>query len=177
MQALAKTGKFKCALRRNKRIFQTAVLTTFPEKWLSKLIILLNSISNVFVLFHPLCLILLFYLKLLQQQISKPGIIIIFAWESLGSTKANNEKTVLCRLHPEYLHKVGDDKHTSELTSHQLPWGLSVSLPPLSVCSLTSVTAEKRSVQSLFSFSILFFITIHFSLQLPSTLLLHYKLV
>lgn len=41
---------------------------------------------------------------------------------------------MLCCLHPKHLHlqKVGDDKHTSELTSHQLPWGLSSSLLPLS---------------------------------------------
>lgn len=72
-----------------------------------------------------------------------------------------------------------DDRHTSELTSHQLPWGLSVSLPPslsltlslsLSVCSLTSVTAEKRFVQSLLSFSIFFCITIHFTTIFHSTI-------
>ncbi len=73
-----------------RRSFKLVVLTTFAEKWFFKLIIRkirLNSLSNVFVLLHPLCLILLFYLKLLQHHISKMSIVITVSWESLGSEK------------------------------------------------------------------------------------------
>lgn len=78
MQALAKKGKFKRALQRSKNVSYC----TFPVNCSFKHISGKNLASlniNVFIRVQFLCLILLYYLKLLQQEISKMGIIIIFA--------------------------------------------------------------------------------------------------
>lgn len=185
MQALAKKGKFKRALQRSKNVsYCTFPVNCFFRRISGRNLAYLNI--NVFIRVHFRCLILLYYLKLLQQEISKMGIIIIFAWVSRSQHKANNEKPVLCRLHPKHLHRQKEttDIHQSwhltnypEVSSSLSPLpslSLLPSLSPslsLSVCSLTSVTAEKRFMQSLQSFST-FCITIHFT----NGLSFHHKL-
>lgn len=102
MQALAKKGKFKRALQRSKNVsYCTFPVNCFFRRISGRNLAYLNI--NVFIRVHFRCLILLYYLKLLQQEISKMGIIIIFAWVSRSQHKANNEKPVLCRLHPKHL--------------------------------------------------------------------------
>lgn len=149
-----------------------------------KLLFQINHWENL--LTHPICFSSstpsasssFFYLKLLQHQISKTGIIIMFAWVSLGSKKLIMKKLCRAVCIPNTCRKL-------ETTNIHQSWHLAnypeVSLPPsLPHLPLSAVWHQSlrrkevcdHSFHSPSSFSLLFIFTVLFHYKLVSPRLL-----